>query len=99
MLSLSRLSQYMTQDLSWQQKTGYGGDGKPIYASAVTVKGRRVGVQKLVKNLAGREVMSDTTIETTADVNPGDKIDGREVIAVTERVTRAGEVAYKGVML
>jgi len=99
MISLSRLCKYLTQDIQWSQMNGSDNYGKPTYSTAVTIKGRKLGKQKLVKDLEGREIVSDTTVIVVEGVSTGDLIDGREVLAVEDVVTYAGLTPYREVML
>jgi hypothetical protein len=58
---------WMRDEITWEQRTGVGIHGEPVFADAVTLKGRVVGQQRLVPSASGQLVLSSTTIHLHAD--------------------------------
>lgn len=92
MILTANLRRYLNQTASFEAKSGIDRYGHQTYNSAVTIPVRREGKIKLVRNLNGEEVASTTTIFSTTQIQPLDKIDGNEVINVLEMVNREGAV-------
>ena len=92
MISTDNLKKYLNQKATFEAKSGVDRYGNQTYASPVAIPIRREGKVKMVRNIHGEEVTSMTTLFTATQVIPLDKIDGYEVINVSEMVNREGMV-------
>ena len=92
LINKSNLQKYLNQTASLEIKSGVDRYGHQSYSNAVTIPVRREGKIKLVRNTNGEEVTSTTTIFSTTQIQPLDKIDGNEVINVSEMVNYEGTI-------
>lgn len=92
MILTDNLKKYLNQKASLEAKSGVDRYGNQAYAEPVAIAVRREGNIKMVRNVNGEQITSMTTVFTATQINPLDKIDGHEVINVSEMVNREGEV-------
>ena len=88
------ISRLLSQSVSWQKITSTDTRDDPTYATALTLPARKV--QRL-KDLIGKDgevttATNEITLLGTATVAVGDLLDGREVVALTDMRTIAGEL-------
>ena len=92
MISTENLKKYLNQKATFEAKSGVDRYGNQSYANPVAISVRREGKIRMVRNIRGEEVTSTSTIFTATQVLPLDKLDGNEVINVSEMVNREGMV-------
>lgn len=92
LISKANLQKYLNQTASLEAKSGVDRYGNQSYTKAVLIPVRSEGKIRLVRNIHGEQVVSNTTVFSTTQILPLDKIDGNEVINVSEMVNREGEV-------
>ena len=92
MISVKELNKYLNQTAELEVKNGVDRYGHQSYADPVTIPVRREGNIKLVRSTNGEEITSTTTIFSTTQILPLDKIDGNEVINSVEMVNKQGIV-------
>jgi hypothetical protein len=93
---------YLAQAVYWRARTGSDENGQPVFAAAVTVKGRWVGKRRLVRAQNGEQMTSEATVilPASAEVAPGDHLsqDGTtyvEIITVSAPPGLGGRVAQR----
>ncbi len=90
------ISDYCNQKAVWKHKTGNNEYNEAIYADPVSISVRKVEKVTLVRDKTGAQVVSSTTIYTTAAVKVDDVIDDLVVIAVLASPDLDGNVeVYK----
>jgi len=62
-------SDLMTQEVTWEPRTGLDEYSRPTYGAATAVRCRVVGRPRMTRDVDGQEVVSTTTIY--CDGNPG----------------------------
>ena len=92
MISTDNLKKYLNQKATFEAKSGVDRYGNQSYSAPVGISVRREGKVQLVRNIHGEQITSMTTIFTATQVLPLDRIDGNEVINVSEMVNREGIV-------
>lgn len=92
MISIEKLNKYLNQTAELEVKNGVDRYGHQSYAEPVTIPVRIEGNVKLVRDMNGEEVTSTTTIFSTIQILPLDKVNGVEVINSMQMVNRQGQV-------
>lgn len=69
------------------------------FQAAVPISARIKGSAKLIRTATGEQVPATAQIITTAAIDLGDKVNGREVIAVDPANTLTGGEAYRTVYI
>ena len=87
----SRMALYLNQDVTWNAKTGQDGYTKPAYSSS-SIKARKEKKRRMVRDVQGEEVISETTVYTQSNIGLEDQIDGEQVINVSEWIDKGGDV-------
>jgi hypothetical protein len=88
----NRLGQYCSQTAKLERASGPDEWGAAGYEPAVEIKARKEANRKMIRDAEGNTVVSNTTVYSTVEVRPNDKIDGSEVISAGEWVERDGTV-------
>lgn len=87
-----RLAVYLNQTAQYQSQTEPDSYGNMQYAEPQTIKVRKEGKTRLVRDTAGETVASSTTLFSVDQINPMDMIDGVIVINSQSMVDRAGNI-------
>lgn len=87
-----RLALYLSQTAQLQKQTGADAYGNMQYGAPQEIQVRREGRTRLVRDMNGETVASNTTVFSLAEIAPMDKIDGRLVIGAMSMVDRDGNV-------
>lgn len=87
-----RLALYLGQTVQLQKQTGPDAYGNMQYGAPQEILVRREGRTRLVRDMNGETVASNTTVFALAEIAPMDKIDGRLVIDAMSMVDRDGNV-------
>lgn len=77
----------------------YTETGQRTYAAAVGIPARVKGAIKMVRTSMGEQVPTQAKIITTALVNIGDRVNGREVLVIEQSNTLTGAEAYRTVWI
>ena len=85
-----RLKRYCNQAVTLERATGPDEWGASGYEPAVEIKARKEANRKMIRDAEGNTVVSNTTVYSTVEVRPNDKIDGSEVISAGEWIERDG---------
>ena len=83
-----RLALYLGQTAQLQKQTGPDAYGNMQYGEPQEIPVRREGRTRLVRDMNGETVASNTTVFSLAEIAPMDKIDGRLVIDAMSMVDR-----------
>jgi len=86
-----RMSIYLNQTVTWSAKSGQDKYNKITYSDS-SISARKEGRRRMVRNLQGEEVVSETTIYTQSAIGAEDKIDGELVIRVNDWIDFNGSV-------
>ena len=92
MMYSDRLALYLSQTAQLQKQTGPDAYGNMQYGAPQKIQVRREGRTRLVRDMNGETVASNTTVFSLAEIAPMDKIDGRLVIDAMSMVDRDGNV-------
>ena len=87
-----RLALYLGQTVQLQKQTGPDAYVNMQYGAPQEIPVRREGRTRLVRDMNGETVASNTTVSALAEIAPMDKIDGRLVIDAMSMVDRDGNV-------
>lgn len=77
----NRLKRYCNQTATLEQAGKPDKFGTPVYTAPKEIKVRKQAGRKLVRDAEGNTVVSNTTVYSTVEIKPHDKIDGMEVIS------------------
>lgn len=87
----ARLSLRLKQTVSWKSKTGQDKMNEPTY-DTTSISARKEAMRKMVRDLRGEEVVSNSLIITQSAVQEEDMIDGEKVISVEPMVDGEGNI-------
>lgn len=87
-----RLEGYLFQTVLWERKIGQDIHARPLFALEVKICARKQQCVKLVRDAKGSEAVSRAVVYCVEDVKTGDRLDGAEVIAVSEYVDEDGSI-------
>jgi len=83
------LGLYLNQKVCLQTKTGDDAYGQPQFTASV-IRARKENCRRMTRDAFGNEVLSETTVLLSDPVQPGDRIDGRQVVSVLDMVWSDG---------
>ena len=87
-----RLALYLNQTAQYQAQTGPDMYGNMQYAEPQTIKVRKEGKTRLVRDTNGETVASSTTLFSIEQINPIDMVDGVIVINSMSMVDGGGNI-------
>lgn len=87
-----RLALYLGQTAQLQKQTGPDSYGNMQYGAPQEIPVRMEGRVRLVRDVRGETVASNTTVFSISEIATMDKIDGRIVIDAMSIVDRDGDV-------
>lgn len=94
-----RVKELLNQVALLKRRSGTDAFNKPDYSEDVFIAVRKEGKNKLVRDILGNEVVSNTTVFCTVPVKPNDLIDEAVVISVSEMVEKDGTICGYEVFL
>lgn len=87
-----RLALYLNQIAQYQAQTVPDNYGNMQYTSPQTIKVRKEGKARLVRDTNGETIVSSTTVFSITQINPMDMIDGTIVINSMSMVDKSGNI-------
>lgn len=66
------ISIYLNQEAMWSKTVGKNAFAEPTYTTPCKIKVRWEGKRRMVRDVHGREVVSEFTVTCLEKVNPGD---------------------------
>lgn len=91
MTSNTKLTPYLNQAVSWQQKTGHDEFNHPIFNST-TIQTRKEARDRLLKNDLGETILSKSTFFCHHAIQINDWLDEMPVLQVYEMINRRGKI-------
>lgn len=87
-----RLKRYCNQTVTLERSTGPDEWGTVGYEPPESIKVRKQGSRKLVRDAEGNTVVSGTTVFSSVEIRAQDKIDGATVISTGDWIGLDGTV-------
>lgn len=93
------LNDYLNQTAELQRQTGTNQRGQPIFSEIITVQCRLQQRHSLIKKSDSEVISTEHVCYLTDEVSTGDKINGLEVVSVSNMINLDGEIiGYRAVM-
>lgn len=89
---------WLNQSVTWKSLTGSDAYNKPTYSSS-SIAARKEKRNRMVRNVDGENVVSNTTVFTQQEIGLHDEIDNEKVIDVMNMVDGQGSVIGYEVLL
>ena len=84
----------MKSDINIKRVSGYDSYGNATYSFQGTIKGRIEYKNRLIKDAKGQEVVSSGNVRTLEILNPGDLVEGLQIISCQPQADLNGKFQY-----
>ena len=93
------IKDYLNQTASHEAYSSINDYAEPSYSAAVSIACRKEGVNKLIRDAEGKEVVTSSRVFTETLINVKDRIDGRMILRVDPMPNLDGSISHYEVYL